>query len=62
MFPHCTEPQSSPLRAVGTPDFRRYRYGGSQDYREGWRKNHLFFKKKCFFFFLIKISLKSQIY
>ncbi|NBI53587.1 hypothetical protein EIZ48_13485 [Photobacterium alginatilyticum] len=42
--------QSSPLRAVGAPGFRHHRYGGSQDYREGWRKNHLFFKKKCVFF------------
>ena len=50
MLPHCLRAQSSPLRVVGTLDLLcRNNFdnqvcsnGGSQDYREERRKNHLF--------------------
>ncbi|TOD49155.1 hypothetical protein CGJ64_05685 [Vibrio parahaemolyticus] len=59
VLPHCLRAQSSPLRVVGTLDhlFRNKfdnpvcSNGGSQDYREERRKNHLFLRQITNFFF-----------
>ncbi|AUV87252.1 hypothetical protein DA096_11030 [Vibrio rotiferianus] len=52
VLPHCLRAQSSPLRVVGSLDLLcRNNFdnqvcsnGGSQDYREERRKNHLFLR------------------
>ncbi|EGQ9761925.1 hypothetical protein FKN13_06555 [Vibrio sp. 2-2(9)] len=59
VLPHCLRAQSSPLRVVGTLDLQfRNNFdnqvcsnGGSQDYREERRKNHLFLRQITNFFF-----------